>query len=287
MKIRLLCDVMMDNEEYSGPCKVDKIGLIAGNGNFPIIFAKEAAKRSVEVVAIGIKGETETELEGFVERFCWINLGQLSKLIRFFKQEGVNQAVMVGQIKHVNIFRQFAFDLKAISFLNRLRDKKADTILAGFVNILEQEGITILPSTTFLAHLMPDRGVITKRPPNDKEAKDIDFGTRIAKGVAGFDIGQTVVVKNSAVIAVEAMEGTDETILRAGMICGKGSVIVKVSKPKQDFRFDVPVIGLNTIKSMVTARAAVLAVDARRCLFFDRQESTALANHHKISIIAQ
>ena len=169
----------------------------------------------------------------------------------------------------------------------KFNNKKADTLLGGVVKILEDEGIKILPSTTFLAHLLPSKGILTQKTPSKTIQKDISFGTEIAKGIARLDIGQTVVVKNGSVVAVEAMEGTDETIKRAGIIGGKGIVVVKVSKPKQDFRFDVPVIGLKTIQTMADASASAMAIDAEKTLFFDQEEAISMANQHQICIMAQ
>ncbi len=261
--------------------------MIAGNGRFPILFANEASRNGLKVVVIGIKGETSPELKKMVESFYWIKLGQLSKMINLLKAEGIFKAVMAGHIKHVHIFRQLSLDLKAFNLLTKLKDKKADTLLGGIVEVLETEGIKILPSTTFLSHLIPSKGIMTKRRPTKREEKDIAFGTRIAKEVAGLDIGQTIVVKNGSVVAVEAMEGTDETIKRAGLIGGKGIVVVKVSKPKQDLRFDVPVIGEKTIGTMIEARASVLAIDGEKSLFFEQKRTLETANEHDICILAQ
>ena len=274
----------VDKEKTDNP---DKIGIIAGNGNFPILCAKEASKKGAKVIAIGIRGETEPLLEELADRFFWINLGELTKLIDCLKSEGVTKALMVGQIKHVSIFKQLSLDLKAISLMMKLNNKKADSLLGGVVKILEDEGIKILPSTTFLTHLLPPKGILTQKTPSKTIQKDISFGTEIAKGIARLDIGQTVVVKNRSVVAVEAMEGTDETIKRAGIIGGKGIVVVKVSKPKQDIRFDVPVIGLKTIQTMADACASAMAIDAEKTLFFDQEEALSIANQHHICIMAQ
>lgn len=276
--------VSVNKEKYE---QLDKVGLIAGNGNFPILCAKEASRRGIEVVAVGIKGETDPVLEGLVERFFWLNLGELTRLIRCFKSEGVDKALMVGHIKHVSIFKKLSWDYKAISLLLRLKNKKADTLLGGVVQTLENEGIKILPSTTFLSHLLPSKGVMTKKMPTKIIENDVSFGMEIAKAIAGLDIGQTVVVKNKSVVAVEAMEGTDETIRRGGMIGGKGIIIVKVSKPQQDIRFDVPVIGLKTIQIMAEVKASAIAIDAKKTLFFDQEKALAVANKLGICIIAQ
>ena len=266
---------------------MEKVGLIAGNGKFPILCAKEASKRGVDVVAIGIKGETDPVLEGLVKQFFWINLGELTRLIRCFKTEGIDKALMVGQIKHVNIFKKLCWDYKAISLLLKLKNKKADTLLGGVVQTLENEGIEILPSTTFLSHLLPPLGIMTQKTPTKAIENDISFGTEIAKAIAGLDIGQTVVVKNKSVVAVEAMEGTDETIRRGGLIGGSEVVIVKVSKPQQDIRFDVPVIGLKTIQVMAEVKASAIAIDAKKTLFFDQEKALEIADKHAICIIVQ
>ncbi|MCL6584155.1 MAG: UDP-2,3-diacylglucosamine diphosphatase LpxI [bacterium] len=265
---------------------MESLGLIAGSGQFPIIVANEAKKQGLRVVAVGISRITSPNLLFSVDKLSWIELGNLSKLIKEFKAEGVNQAIMAGQIRHVNLFRDIKFDWRTLLLLRRLINKKADTILGAVANELEREGIHILESTKYITHLLPAPGVLTKRKPSRKEIKDIEFGFEIAKKIAGSDIGQTVVVKDLTVVAVEAMEGTDETIRRGGQIGGGKTVVVKVSKPNQDMRFDVPVIGLGTINSLKEAKAAVLAIESGKTLFFDQQTAIAEADAEKICLVS-
>lgn len=264
-----------------------KVGLIAGNGKFPLFFAQEASKSGIDVIAIGIKGETSTELEVLVKHIYWVKLGQLKKMIQALLTEGVENVVLAGHVKHVNIFKQLSLDKKALSLLKGLKDKKADTLLGGLVMVLEAEGIKVLPSTTFLSHLIPQKGILTTRGPTKGEVKDVSFGTSIARSIAALDIGQTVIVKEGSVVAVEAMEGTDETIRRGGQIGNKGTIVVKVSKPQQDLRFDVPVVGKKTIQTMIEAGASLLAIDEGKSLFFDQAEALAMAQNHNICILAQ
>ncbi|MEW6381598.1 MAG: UDP-2,3-diacylglucosamine diphosphatase LpxI [bacterium] len=265
---------------------MEGLGLIAGSGQFPIVVANEAKKQGLRVVAVGINRITSPNLLFSVDKLSWIELGNLSKLIKEFKAEGITKAIMAGQIRHVNLFREIRIDWRTLLLLKRLINKKADTILGAVADELEREGIHILDSTQYLAPLLPQPGVITKRKPSKKEMKDIEFGFEIAKRIAGADIGQTVVVKDMTVVAVEAMEGTDETIRRGGVIGGKKTVVVKVSKPNQDMRFDVPVIGLGTMKSLKEAQAAVLAIESGKTLFFDREEVIAEADAENISLVS-
>ncbi|MGA1875889.1 MAG: LpxI family protein [bacterium] len=262
------------------------LGLIAGGGQFPILVAEEAKKKGLRVVAVGIHGITSQDLKSHVDKLCWVSLASLSKLIHNLKSEGINRAIMAGQVRHVNIFKEIRFDLRALRILRKLSNKKADSILRAVAEELEKEGIHILDSTTYLSSLIPLPGVITKRKPTKKEMIDVEFGFQIAKEIAGLDIGQTVVVKDKAVIAIEAMEGTDEAIKRGGQIGGKGTVVVKVSKPNQDMRFDVPVIGLRTLQYLKEAGASVMAIEAGKTLFFDQSAFIGQANTEKIAIIS-
>jgi hypothetical protein len=265
---------------------MESLGLIAGSGQFPIIAADEAKKQGLRIVAIGINRITSPTLLFHVDKLCWIDLGNFSKLIKEFRAEKIDRAIMAGQIRHVNLFREIRFDWRALLLLKRLLNKKADTILGAVADELEREGIRILDSTRYLSSFLPCAGIITKRKPSKKEMRDVNFGFEIAKKIAGSDIGQTVVVKDMTVVAVEAMEGTDETIIRGGQIGGKRTVVVKVSKPNQDMRFDVPVIGLGTITSLKEAKAAVMAIEAGKTLFFDREAVIAEADAENISLVA-
>jgi len=262
------------------------LGLIAGSGQFPIIVANEAKKQGLRIVAIGINRITSPALLFHVDKLCWIDLGNFSKLIKEFKAEKIDKAIMAGQIRHVNLFKEIRFDWRALMVLKRLANKKADTILGSVADELEREGIHIMDSTKYLSSFLPGPGIITKKKPSKKEMRDVKFGFEIAKKIAGSDIGQTVVVKDMTVVAVEAMEGTDETIKRGGLIGGKRTVVVKVSKPNQDMRFDVPVIGLETIKSLKEARAAVMAIESGKTLFFDQESVVAEADAENISMVS-
>lgn len=265
---------------------MERLGIIAGSGQFPVVVADEARKHGLEIIAIGINRITSPSLLSHVDKLCWIDLGNLSKLIKELKAAQVDKVIMAGQILHVNIFKEIRFDWRALLLLKRLVDKKADTILGAVAAELEREGIHVLDSTRYLSSLLPPPGVITKRRPSKKEMKDVEFGFEIAKGISGLDIGQTVVIKDMTVVAVEAMEGTDETIKRGGQIGGKKTIVVKVSKPKQDLRFDVPVIGLRTVESLKEAKASVMAIESGKTLFFDQEAVIAEADAARISLIS-
>ncbi len=264
----------------------NKIGLIAGNGDYPLHFARAAREQNLRVIAVALEGETKPELENLVDSFTWVSLGQLNKLISVFKKQEVKRAVMAGQVKHFRLFDLLKLDLRAMGLLKRLPDKKADTILGGVAQELNQEGIRLVDSTIFLEKFIPREGILTKQKPTKEERQDINFGLRLAKGIAGLDIGQTVVVKDKAVLAVEAMEGTDQAILRGGLIGKENVVVVKVSKPHQDLRFDVPIIGERTIETLHQAKAGVLAFSAGETLILDLEKVVALADHYKICLAA-
>jgi UDP-2,3-diacylglucosamine hydrolase len=266
--------------------ETNKIGLIAGNGDYPLHFAKAAKAQGKKIITAALEGETNPELNTLVDSFTWVGLGQLNKLIDTFKKEQVAQVVMAGQVKHFRLFDLLKLDLRAAALLQRLPNKKADTILGGVAEELGKEGIALVDSRIFLEKFIPQAGVLTKVRPNKEQEKDIEFGLKIAKGVAALDIGQTVVVKDRAVLSVEAMEGTDQTILRGGRI-GKGDVIVvKVSKPNQDFRFDVPIIGENTIAVLREAGAQVLAFCAGETLVLNLEVVIKLADTNKLCLVA-
>ncbi len=262
-------------------------GLIAGNGRFPFLVLEGARSQGIEMAVIAIKEEASPELEKAAKRVHWVSLGELSKTIEVMHQEGVTQAVMAGQVKHNKIFSSIRPDWKLAKLLFSLPRKNTDALIGAVARVLEEEGIRLVDSTLFLKPLVPEAGVLTRRAPNEHEAEDIAYGRGIAQQIAGMDIGQTVVIANRACIAVEAMEGTDEVIARAARIAaGKPLVVVKVSKPGQDMRFDVPVVGLPTIEQMRTAGATALAVDAGRTLLFDRNKLIELADATEISIQA-
>jgi len=262
-------------------------GLIAGNGRFPFLVLEGARSQGIEMAVIAIKEEADPDLEGRVNRLHWVSLGELSKTIDLLHKEGVKQAVMAGQVKHTKIFSSIRPDWKLAKLLFALPRKNTDALIGAVAKILEDEGIQLVDSTLFLKPLVPEAGVLTQRAPNENESADMAYGLGIARHIAGMDIGQTVVVSDKACVAVEAMEGTDETILRASRLAsGSQLVVVKVSKPKQDMRFDVPVVGLPTVQRMRDCGATALAVDAGRTLFFDREKLIELANQAGIAIQA-
>jgi DUF1009 family protein len=262
-------------------------GLIAGNGRFPFLVLEGARSQGIEMAVIALKEETSPELEKIAKRLHWVSLGELSKTIELLKQEGVTQAVMAGQVKHNKIFSAIRPDWKLAKLLVSLSRKNTDSLIGAVARVLEEEGIQLVDSTLFLKPLVADAGVLTRRAPNEHEAEDIAYGLAVARQIAGMDVGQTVVIADRACVAVEAMEGTDEAIARAARIAGgKPLVVVKVSKPGQDMRFDVPVVGLPTIEQMRGAGATALAVDAGRTLLFDRMELIAQADAAGIAIEA-
>jgi len=262
-------------------------GLIAANGRFPFLVLEGARSQGIEMAVIALKEEASPELEKIAKRLHWVSLGELSKTIELLHQEGVTQAVMAGQVKHNKIFSAIRPDWKLAKLLFSLPRKNTDALIGAVARVLEDEGIRLVDSTIFLKPLVPEPGVLTRRAPNEHEAEDIAYGIGVARQIAGMDVGQTVVISDRACVAVEAMEGTDETIVRAARIAGgKPLVVVKVSKPGQDMRFDVPVVGLPTIEQMKTAGATALAVDAGRTLLFDREKLIDLADAAGIAIEA-
>jgi hypothetical protein len=262
-------------------------GLIAGNGRFPFLVLEGARSQGIDMAVIALKEEASPELEQAAKRVHWVSLGELSKTIDLMRQEGVTQAVMAGQVKHNKIFSAIRPDLKLAKLLFSLRRKNTDALIGAVARVLEDEGIRLVDSTLFLKPLLPEAGVLTRRVPNEQEAQDIAYGRALAQQIAGMDIGQTVVISDRACVAVEAMEGTDEVIARAARIAaGKPLVVVKVSKPAQDMRFDVPVVGLPTVEQMRVAGATALAVDAGRTLLFDRTKLIEAADAAGIAIQA-
>jgi len=262
-------------------------GLIAGNGRFPFLVLQGARSQGIEMAVIAIKEEADAELAKFAQKLHWVSLGELSKAIELLKREGVTQAVMAGQVKHNKIFSAIRPDWKLAKLLFALPKKNTDSLIGAVAKVLGDEGIQLVDSTVFLKPLLPEAGVLTNRAASEGESADMAYGLGIARNIAAMDIGQTVVVSSQACVAVEAMEGTDETITRAARIAsGKPLVVIKVSKPKQDMRFDVPVVGLPTIATMKAAGATALAIDAGRTLLFDRNELIAAANKAGITIQA-
>jgi DUF1009 family protein len=262
-------------------------GLIAGNGRFPFLVLEGARSQGIEMAVIALKEEASPDLEVVAKRLHWVSLGELSKAISLMQQEGVSRAVMAGQVKHNKIFSAIRPDWKLAKLLFSLPMKNTDSLIGAVAKVFEEEGIQLVDSTMFLKPLLPEAGVLTRRTPNEHEAADIEYGLGVARHIAAMDIGQTVVIADRACVAVEAMEGTDETIARAARFAqGKPLVVVKVSKPKQDMRFDVPVIGLPTVEAMQRAGATALGIDAARTLLFDRERLIELADAAGIAIQA-
>jgi len=262
-----------------------RIGLIAGNGRFPIIFADNVRRLGFTVSAIAHVGETLPELESHVDRIHWLKVGQFSKALSALKADGIRQAVMLGGIHKTHVFTALRPDLRALAIFSRLKHWKDDAILRAVAGELEREGIQIRESTFGLEGILAEEGNLTSRKPTKKEREDIQFGWDTLKTLGTLDIGQCVVVKNQVIVAVEAVEGTDETITRGGMLGGKGTVVVKRTKPHQDLRFDLPAVGPKTIQSMVTINATALAVEAGRTVVLDREEMLALAHAAGIAVV--
>lgn len=248
---------------------MSKIGIIAGSGQFPLLFARAARAQGRQVYVAAHKGETSPEMAAVADGICWVKLGQLGKVISFFRKEGVEEAVLLGAITKTRIFKDIWPDLKGLTLWNRIKIRQDDQILRAVAEALQDEGIKILESTLYLQHLLFPKGVLTKKKPTREQLADIEFGWRMAREVGRLDIGQCVVVRDRAVLAVEAIEGTDAAILRGGSLGKEQAVVVKVKKPGQDFRFDLPAIGIRTIESMEQVKAQVLAVEAGQSLLFD------------------
>ncbi|MBM4272991.1 MAG: LpxI family protein [Deltaproteobacteria bacterium] len=262
----------------------EKIGLIAGKGQFPLLFALAARSQGFSVTAVAHRGETEPALKDLVDEIHWIYVGQLNKLIRIFQAAGVRRAVMAGGITRGRLFRDFRPDLRALSLLRRAGTGRDDRLLRAVADEMAQEGITIAPSTLFMNDLLAGPGQLSRRRPTPEEMQDVQLGHEVAQELGRLDLGQCVVVRRGVVVALEAIEGTDDTIRRAGALAGPGTVVVKMSKPQQDLRFDVPAVGLETIRVMAEVKAAVLAVEAGKTLIFDRDEMLAAAHRAKIAV---
>jgi len=263
-----------------------KLGLIAGNGKFPFLVLEGAKRAGASVAVAAIREETNPEIEQVADRLTWVGLGQLGKMIRFFKDEGVDKAIMAGQVKHVQIFSRAIPDVRMLKMLLRLPRRNTDALIGAVANELAAEGIELIDSTYFLKDQLPQKGILTKRVPDDRERSDVEYGLEIAREIARLDLGQTIVIRDRACVAIEAMEGTDAVIRRAGQLARGRLTIVKIAKPGQDMRFDVPVVGIPTIQAMIDANATCLCLTAAKTLMFDREEMINLANANKISIVA-
>ncbi len=270
-----------------------KLGLIAGNGRFPFLVLDAARRMGHEVTIVAIREEAFPEIEqaaatpGPPTSVHWISLGQLGGWLRILREAGAGQAVMAGQVKHTKLFGGIVPDLTALSILTRLRSRNTDAIIAAVADVMRDHGVELIDSTTLLQPLLASAGVMSRREPTDEERQDLAFGYRMADVIAGLDIGQTIAVKHQAVVAVEAMEGTDEAITRAGHLAGDGVAVVKVAKPGQDMRFDVPVVGLATIRVMKAAGATVLSLDEGKALMFERDEMLALADEYGMAVVGR
>jgi len=262
-------------------------GLIAGNGDFPFLVLEGARSRGIEMVVIAIREEASPALERAAKRLHWVSLGELSRAIELLHQEGVRHAVMAGQVKHNKIFSSIRPDWRLAKLLLSLPTKNTDSLIGAVARVLEDEGIELVDSTRFLGSLLPAAGILTRRAPDESEAADLAYGRLVAQQIAGLDLGQTVVVRDRACVAVEAMEGTDETIERAARITGgQRLVVVKVSKPEQDMRFDVPVVGIRTIDAMRRSNATALGIDAGRTLLLEREGLIGAADQAGMAIQA-
>jgi len=263
---------------------MEKIGIIAGNRKFPLLFCEAARKKGFSVVAIAIKGDTSAGIKRLADKVYWLNLPEFKRIFGIFASEGVKKVVMSGQISPWRLFSREVRESQDIQqILASIKNKKADSIFGAIAARLEENGLTLLDSSTFCENLLVSKGALTTGKPDQEILEDIIFGFDLAKSVAALDIGQTVAVKAKAVVAVEALEGTDRLIRRAGKIV-RGATIVKVAKPKQDMRFDIPVIGLRTVQNLVKAGVKCLAVEADKTLFIDRDSSLKLADKKGILI---
>ena len=262
-----------------------KLGLIAGNGKFPLIFAEQAMREGVSLVTVAHRGETPEEIEGAAGGVTWVHVGELGKIIRTFHQAGVKEAVMVGGINKVKLLSNFRPDLRGAAFLARVRSREDDRLLKGVAEELEKEGIRVLESTLFLSQIIAPEGVLTRCSPSRGQWEDIRLGFDTAKAIGRLGIGQCVVVKRRVVLAVEAAEGTDAAIRRGGELGKEGFVTVKVSKPQQDLRFDVPAVGVETIRTLQEYKGAVLAVEAGKTILLEREQLIREADRCGIAVV--
>jgi DUF1009 family protein len=271
---------------------MSRLGLIAGNGRFPFLVLEAARGAGREVTIVAIREEAFPDLAAAADRppradLHWVSLGQLGKCVSILKEAGVTEAVMAGQVRHTKLFADIIPDMTLLGVLTRLKARNTDALIAGVADVLGKHGIGLLDSTTLLKPLLAKEGVLTRRAPNPDERADLEFGYQVADAIAGLDIGQTIAVKSAAVVAVEAMEGTDAVIARAGQLAGRGVRVVKVAKPKQDMRFDVPVVGVSTVEAMKEAGATLLSVDAEKTLMIDGDAIIRAADQADIAIVGR
>jgi DUF1009 family protein len=263
-----------------------RIGLIAGSGQFPVIFAKNAQQKGYSVYTAAYRGEADETLCNYVDHIEWFHLGQVKRLIRYFHQNGISQTVMMGGIQKTRLFTDVKPDIKAIALIAKMGNTHDDGILRAFAGVLEKEGIAVQSSTFLLPELLAPAGLWTRRKPSKAEQKDIELGWKIAKEIGRLDIGQCVIAGGGSILAVEAVDGTDATIKRGGRLGHGEAVVVKVCKPNQDTRFDIPAIGLQTIEIMESNGARVLALEAEKAVVFNRAELVEAANRYNIAVVA-
>ena len=263
-----------------------KFGLIAGNGKFPFLVVEGAKKQGVSLAVVAIKEETDKRIETVAEKIVWVGIGQLGKMISFFKKEAVEKVIMAGQVKHVQIFSGALPDLRMVKMLWNLPQRNTDALIGGIADEMLKENIELIDSTYFIQDQLAREGVLTRRKPDETERGNIEYGLRVANEIARLDLGQTIVVRAKACVAIEAMEGTDAVISRAGELARGKLTVIKVAKPNQDMRFDVPVVGVPTIQTMIESGANCLCLTAGKTLIFDKEEMLELANRNNISIVA-
>lgn len=262
-----------------------RYGLIAGNGQFPFLVVEGARRAGEQLAVVAIKEETDPRIDEVADTVQWVGIGQLGKMLSFFKEQGVAKAIMAGQVRHVQIFSGAMPDMRMVKMLWNLPRRNTDALIGAVAAELEKEGVELIDSTFFIRDQLAAEGVLTRRKPSDEEQQNIRYGIDIAHRIAGLDLGQTIVIRSRACVAIEAMEGTDATIRRAGELANGKLTVVKVAKPDQDMRFDVPVVGVPTIEAMIDAGASCLSITAGKTLIFDGEEMLALADKNKIAIV--
>lgn len=262
-----------------------KIGLIAGYGKFPIELAETISRLGMEVHAVAAREETSREIENVAKSTCWLHVGQIGGMIRAFQKAGVRDVVMAGKIRKLHLFRNFRPDLTALKGIMRLKDRRDDTILLTIAELLEEQGLHLLEQTAYAGEMLAPSGLIAGPACDEKRMKDVVFGFSQAKAVAGLDIGQTLIVQDQAVLAVEAIEGTDEAIRRGGLLGSGHAAVIKVAKPQQDLRFDVPAVGPDTLETMHVSGCTLLAVESGKTLLIERQRLNAIARDYGITVL--
>jgi DUF1009 family protein len=264
-----------------------RYGLIAGNGQFPFLVLEGARRAGVSLAVAAIREETDPRIEQLADTLVWVGIGQLGKMIRFFKRAGVERAIMAGQVKHAQIFSGALPDVRMLKMLVSLPRRNTDALIGGVAAELAKEGIELIDSTYFIRDQLAPPGALTRRAPSASERGDIQYGLEVAREIARLDLGQTIVVRARACVAIEAMEGTDAVIRRAGQLARGRLTVVKIAKPDQDMRFDVPVVGVPTVQTMIEAGATCLCLTATKTLIFDRAEMIRLADKHRIAVVGE